>query len=63
VSALRRAVGVAPGVAPALMADAATDMAPDMAPARASFVPIGDEEADGDFGEGGPRYDFRMTSE
>ena len=56
VSALRRAVGVAPGVAPALMADAATDMAPDMAPARASFVPIGDEEADGDFGEGGRRY-------
>jgi len=62
VSALRRAVGVAPGVAPALMADAATDMAPDMAPARASFVPIGDEEADGDFGEGGPRYGFLMTS-
>ena len=48
VSALRRAVGVAP----ALMADAATDMTP----AGASFVPIGDEEADGDFGEGGPRY-------
>ena len=63
VSALRRAVGVAPGVAPALMADAATDMAPYMAPARASFVPIGDEEADGDFGEGGPRYGFLMTSE
>jgi hypothetical protein len=62
VSALLRAVGVAPGVAPALMADAATDMAPYMAPARASFVPIGDEEADGDFGEGGPRYGFLMTS-